>query len=696
MARISFRQTRLSIAIVVLSLIVNSCTNSANNRYFGKTEPPKENVMRYITGSEPESLDPQVPNGQPEARLLMAIYDGLIEYHPKTMEPMPGIAETWEISEDGTEYLFHLRQNAKFSDGTPITANDFVYSFRRALSPELASRSANFGYSIKYGEAYNAGAVFVKNPDGSFLLKKDFEENSTAVETHDTLGNGSEFHKFIDSPERLWLKGDEKERNEQLAENPKLKAAVTGKELVPVKAEDVGIEAVDDYTFRMKLYQPTPYFLGLLAHQLFRVVPKNTIEKYGKEWSRPENIVTSGAFKVIAHKPYDKVVVVKDPNYWDAANVKLDGIEFYPLEEATTMMNLYKTGNVDAVYNHVTPAPWLDEIKGVYKDEYVDQPEAAIEFYVINVKKPPMDNVKVRQAFSLAIDRVALAKFRKTTKPLTDYTPEGIFPKYEEARKKVQERKLKELKISQEEWDKRIFDPVKARKLLAEAGFAVSGSEGAYNCPGFPVDKVNINYNTAESNKAVAEFIQAQWKQNLGITVPLKNMEFKTFLPMLNKVEYEGFGRRGWIGDYMDPFTFLGLFYTKTNDGATGWWKKEFDDLLTKSNVELDEQKRYELMAEAEFMMMQEQPVIPLMTQATNYMKKPYIKGFYPNPGTLHAWKFVYIERDPAKWDTNIDNILKEKDPVFEAQITQLEAKQKAFEAQKKQAKAEPETAAAK
>jgi oligopeptide transport system substrate-binding protein len=683
MARFKFSQTRFGIALISLSIFLTGCTTTANNRYFGKTEVPKDNVLRYISGSEPESLDPQIGTGQPEARVYMAIYDGLVEYHPKTMEPIPAIAASWEISKDGTEYLFHLRQNAKFSDGIPIKAKDFAYSFRRALAPETASRNANLVYYLKYGEAYNSGAMFVKNPDGTFLLKKDFEDNSTATETHDSLGTESEFHKFIDSPERLWVKGDEKERAKQLEADPKLKVAVEGKELVPVKAEDVGVEAVDDYTFRVKLYQPAPYFIGLLANQEFRVVPQHTIEKFGKSWTKPANIVTSGAFKVSAHKPYDKIVVVKDPNYWDAANVHLDGIEFYPLEEATTMMNLYKTGNVDAMYNHIPPPAWLDEIKGVYKDEYLDQPEVATEFYVINVKKPPMDNLKVRQAFSLAIDRVALAKFRKTTKPLTDFTPEGIFPKYEEARKKVQTAKLKELKISEEDWAKRIFDPEKARKLLTEAGFTVEKSGDKWICNNFPVDKVNITYNTAESNRQIAEFVQAQWKQNLGVTIPLKNMEFKTFLPMLNKVGYDGFGRRGWVGDYMDPFTFLGLFYTQANDGCTGWWNQDYDNLLTKSNSELDPQKRYEIMAEAEFMVMQQQVVIPLMTQATNWIKKPYIKGLYPNPGTLHAWKFTYIERDPAKWDTNVDNIMKDKDPAVEDQLSklmssQVEAEQKA------------------
>lgn len=691
MARSGFSRALGFIALASVCLL-SACTDLGNGKFYGKTEAPKDNILRYVTGSEPRSLDPPVGTGQPEARIYMALFEGLVEYHPKTMEPIPAIAEKWEISKDGTEYLFHLRKNAKFSNGDPITAKDFVYSFRRSLSPELASESATLAYFIKYSEAYNSGAVFVKDANGRFLLKSDLEDGpSTESEAkQDEMPGATEFHKFIDGPERLTLKGDEKGRAKQFESNPKLKELAEGKEFVPVKAEDMGVEAVDEYTFRVKLYQPAPYFLGVLAHQLFRVVHQGTIEKHGKEWVKPEYIVTSGPFKVVEHRPYDTLIVKKDENYWNKDAVKLAGIEFYPLEEQTTMMNLYKAGEVDAIYNHTVPAAWLDELKPKAKDEYLNFPEVASEFYVINIKKPPMDNLKVRQAFALAIDREALARFRKTTKPLADFTPEGIFPKYDEARKNVAARKIKELGIDQKTWDKRYFDPERARKLLAEAGYPVSGSEGNYSCEKFPVDKVNITYNTSESNKATAEFVQAQWKQNLGITVPLKNLEFKTYLPMLNKVEYEGFGRRGWVGDYMDPFTFLDLFYTEGNNGATGWTDKTYDKMLSDANKILDPDKRFEKMAEAEFMLLQQQIVIPLMTQATNWMKKPYVKGFYPNPGTLHAWQFVYIEQDPAKWDTNVDNLMTEKNPATEELLEKLMAPQKELEAKKAEmAKAE-------
>jgi len=685
----SFNQFRSILVIVVLSSFFAGCMTSANSRYFGQTQPPKDNILRYISGSESESLDPQIGTGQPDARIYGALYDGLVEYHPKTMEPIPAIAESWEVGTDGTEYLFHLRKTAKFSNGEPITAEDFVYSLRRGLSPELAARNGYLAYYLKYAEAYNSGQSFVKDAGGQFLLKKDFAEPDpnkpaeTVAPPHATLGGDSEIHRFLDSPERLYLPDDEKERAKIFEKNPKLKAAVESKEFVPVKAEDIGIEAVDDYTLRLKLYQPAPFFLGLLAHQFFRVIHQPTVEKFGSNWSKPGNNVSSGAFKLSVHKPYDELIVVKDPNYWDAEAVKLDGIEFYPMDEQTTMMNLYKSGRVDSLYNHTVPAAWFDVVSQ-YKDEYLLHPEVATEFYVISVKKPPMDNLKVRQAFALAVNREALAEYRKTQKPLTDLTPEGIFPKYEEARQKVYAEKLKENNISPEEWAKRIFDPEKARKLMTEAGYPVQKSGNGYSTPSFPVDKVSVTYNTAESNKATAEFMQAQWKQNLGITVSLKNLEFKTYLPLLSSVGYEGFGRRGWVGDYMDPFTFLGLYYTTANEGATGWHDPKYDQMLNEANTTVDVQKRYEKLAEAEFYVSQQQVIIPLTTQGTSWMKKPYVKGLYPNPGTLHAWKFVYIENDPERWDRNVDNIMKESDPLIEAQLSQLIATQEQMEKSKK------------
>lgn len=679
--RMKFPKARFSFALIALSAILSGCASSAKSRYWGKTAAPTDNILRYISGAEPASLDPQLSTGQPEARIYMAIFDGLVDYDPKTLQPIPAIAKSWEISPNVDEFLFHLRDNAKWNDGTPITAKDFVYSLRRGFTPETVSPSSSLGYFIKYAEAFNSNQVFVKK-NGTFLLAKDFSSSETSngsaptetnLASQNLLGAETEFNKFLKSPERLTLDGDEKGRAKQIDANPKLKAAIEGAELVPVKGEDIGVEAIDDYTLRITLRQSAPFFVGLLAHQFFRLVPQKTIEKYGKNWARPENIVTCGAFKIKQVAPYDSYYFEKDPNYWDAANVHLAGIKFYPVEDQSTEMNLYKGGEVDAFFNHSVPASWIDDIRQ-YKDEYLNFPENSTSYYAMNVTKPPFNNPKLRQAFSLAVDREALSKYRKVTKPLYYMTPSGIFPEYDKAMAKVGEEIRQQRGISPDDWAKlqKQFDPERARKLLADAGYPVQQNGNSFSCPTFPTDKVSLTYNTTESNRQIAEFVQAQWKQNLGITVPLKNMEFKTFLPYRKALQYDGFAQSLWSGDYMDPYTFLGLHYSKDNDGAAGFYDPKYDAMLNEANKELDPQKRYEKLARTEYYLLDQLPAIPLLINATSWMKKPYVKGMYPNPGTLHPWKFVYIEQDPNKWDKDVDNVMSETDPQVENQLKQL------------------------
>jgi len=523
--------------------------------YFGKTEPPSGQEMRYITGSEPESLDPQVSTGQPEARIYLALYEGLTEYHPVTGEAMPAIAERWEPNADNSEFTFHLRHNARFSNGDPITAGDFVYTLRRGLAPALAARAAYLAYYIKGAQAYNEGRG---------------------------------------------------------------------------RAEDIGIQAIDDFTLKITLTQPLPFLDGLMAHQFFRVLPQKTIEKYGDAWTEPAHIVTSGAFKVETWRHYDRLILVRDPMNWDAARVKLDRITFYPLEDVTTMMNLYKAGEVDAVYNHTVPYAWVDQIR--HLPDYMDKPEVAIEYYGINTTKPPMNDLRVRKAFNLAVDKSALAEYRRVVKPLTSFTPEGIFPKYPRPTGDG-------------------FDPQRGRDLLAEAGF--SGADGKFDPSKFPASSLEILYNTTESNKQTAEFVQAQWKQNLGITIPLKNMEWKTFLDERAKLRFSGFSRQGWIADYMDPYSFLDLFSTPTGENGTGWFDPKYKAMLEEANRQPDPQKRYELLAKAESYMLEAQPIVPLWTSGSDWLKKPYVKGMYSNPIILHPWKYVYIEHDRSKWNSD-------------------------------------------
>ena len=664
---------RWLLACLVAASVLAGCTTTASSRYFGKTQPPRDNILRYISGGEPQTLDPQISSGQPEARIYMAIYEGLVEYDPKTQQPIPAIAKNWEGSPKVDEFIFHLRDNAKWSDGTPITANDFVFSMRRAFDPKTASQTANLGYAIKYAEAFNGGQVFVKKGD-QFLLTKDFGGSETRAEA--PFGPETDFHRFMHSPERLTLDGDEKKRAKQIDADPKLKAAVDGAEFVPVKAEDIGVETLDNYTLRITLKQSAPYFLGLLAHQLFRLVPQKAIDKWGKDWIRPEHILTSGPFRIKEIRPYDVLYVEKDPNYWDAANVHLAGIKFYPVEENSTGLNLYKAGEVDAFFNHFVLTSWIDEVRG-FKDEYLNFPENSTSYYAMNVNKPPFNDVKLRKAFSLAVDRDALASFLKVKKPLYYIVPNGTFPDYDKAREKVGEEFRSQKNISPENWKNYFgFDPEQARKMLTDAGFPIQKTGEAYSCPTFPTDTVSLSINTNENNRIIAEFIQAQWKKNLGITIPIQVQEFKTFQDVINNVKYVGLAQSLWSGDYMDPYTFLSLHASRQNNGAAGFYDPKYDKMLDDANAELDTEKRYEMLAQAEYYVMDQVPSIPLTINATNWMKKPYVKGLYPNPGTLLPWKFVYLENDPAKWDHDVANIMAETDPQVEKELQTLKSTQ--------------------
>lgn len=647
-----------------VSIISAGCAASANDKvFFGKTDPPRDNIMRYVSGSEPESLDPQISAGQPEARIYMALYEGLVEYDPKTTVPIPALAERWEVNKDSSELTFHLRRTGRFSNGDPITARDFVYTFRRGLSPKLASRAAALAYYIKYAKAYNEGAAFVQDPTShKFLLAEDFSEetpqpastkqggteikappkplSSTPNESvaseyppipeDKTPDADTAFHQFMHSPDRLVLPGDEEKRSKAIDANPKLKAVIDGKQFVPVRAEDIGVEAVDDYTLRISLGQPVPFFLSLMPHQFFRVLHQRTVETFGGAWTLERNIVTSGPFTLEAWKHYDRVIVKRDPMYWDHESVKLDGIVFYAVVESSTIMNLYKAGEIDAMQNHAAQAAWLDMI-APFKD-YMDAPEAAIEYYQFNCTRPPTNDVRVRKALNMSVDKKAVGAWRHA-KPLTAITPEGMFPGY-----------------PQPKGDQ--FDPEKAKTLLADAGYR--DSSGKFDPKRFPVDQIEITVNPDGINIPLAEFIQAQWKQNLGVTIPIKVMEQKTSLDARAKLEYKGIFRTGWGADYMDPFTFLGLYYTPTGNNGTGWWDPKYAALLDEANRTGDHQRRYDLLAKAEALALEAQPVLPLMTASARWMKKPYIKGMYPNPASLFPWKWVYIERDQAKWDYGV------------------------------------------
>jgi oligopeptide transport system substrate-binding protein len=235
----------------------------------------------------------------------------------------------------------------------------------------------------------------------------------------------------------------------------------------------------------------------------------------------------------------------------------------------------------------------------------------------------------------MSLDKQALADWRHV-RPLTSFIPDGIFPGY-----------------PQRKGDP--FDPEKAKKLLAEAGY--QDASGKFDPQKFAASEIELIVNPDANNIPYAEFIQAQWKQNLGTTIPLRIMEAKTFFKAQAQLEYKGVSRTGYAADYLDPFTFLGIFYSPVN--ASGWWDAKYVELLDRANRTTDHQQRFELLAQAEQILLDAQPVIPMTVGTTRWMKKPYVKGLYPNPVTLHSWKAVYIERDQSKWDYGMPDMSK-------------------------------------
>jgi ABC-type oligopeptide transport system substrate-binding subunit len=276
--------------------------------------------------------------------------------------------------------------------------------------------------------------------------------------------------------------------------------------------------------------------------------------------------------------------------------VRLDGIVFYLLQDNTTIMNLYKAGELDAMYNHTVPAAWLDVI-GPAKD-FMDAPEASVDYYQFNTTKGPTSDVRVRKALNMALDKKALADWRHV-KPLSAITPDGIFPGYPQPKGDP-------------------FDPEKAKLLLAEAGYR--DAAGNFDPKKFAESEIELITNPDGNNLTFAEFIQAQWKQTLGATIQIRVMEAKTYFAARANLDYKGVSRFGWSGDYMDPYTFLSIFYTAGGSNGTGWWDPKYVALLDEANRTVDHQKRYELLAEAEKMVVEVQPVIPLVVSSTRWM----------------------------------------------------------------------------
>jgi oligopeptide transport system substrate-binding protein len=448
----------------------------------------------FLIGTEPETIDPGLVSGQPGGRVALNIFEGLTFRHPQTLKPQPGMAESWEVDSRGVVYTFRLR-DAVWSDGTPLTAHDFVYAWRRVLLPATAAKYANMLYPVQNAEEFN---------------------------------NGS-----IDDPEAL------------------------------------GIEALDHRTLRVTLHSPCAYFLDLCSFYTLLPVPRHAVEKHGEGWIRPGNIVGNGAYTLERWLLNRSIVFRKNPRYWNAESVALNVVEAIPTDNINANFNLYMSGIADWGDASAVPQFVVDELKP--RADFHVKPYFCTYFYRFNVKRPPFDDARVRRAFFLAMDRHDIVDYvtKAGQEVAHSLVPPGV-PGYREV--ELSERNVEE-----------------ARRLLAEAGYP--GGKG------FP--KTELLFNTSESHKNIAEVLQQQWKQALGIEIELVNQEWKVFLATTQAEDY-WISRGSWIGDYLDPNTFLDLWTTTNGNNRTGFSDPEYDALIARAARTVSPRERFELLRRAE------------------------------------------------------------------------------------------------
>jgi len=504
-------------------------------------------VLRMGNGSEPQDLDPQAVTGVTEHHIIAALFEGLVSPDPEDLSPEPGLAETWEISDDGLVYTFHLRAGLQWSDGSPLTANDFLRSYQRMLSPTFA---ADYAYLI-YDYVRNAKEYY----DGTIT---DFSE--------------------------------------------------------------VGFAAPDSRTLIVTLKQPTPYLLSILAtHYAWTPVPVDVIARHGDvyqkhtAWTRVGNLVGSGPFVLTEWLPDQKIVVERNPRYWDADAVKLDAIEFHAVNDEATEERMFRTGLLDMTYS----LP-LSKIP-VYREESPDllriEPYLGIYYYMFNVARPPLDDVRVRRALALAIDREAIVQNVTRGDQIPAYAVSypgtaGYAP-----------RARLEGNIAE------------AQRLLAEAGFP--GGQG--------MPPIELLYNTLEAHRTIAAAIQEMWRRNLGVELRLVNQEWKVYLDMTSEHDFD-LARGGWIADYLDPNPFLEIWRTGNGNNHTNWSNAEYDRLFEQSLAIADRDARYATLQRLDEILIEDMPIIPIYHYTRVYAVSPRVQGVHANLLDIHPYKYVAME----------------------------------------------------
>jgi oligopeptide transport system substrate-binding protein len=511
----------------------------------GAVIAPAMSEVIYNRGNDtdPTTLDHHKTSTVAEGNLMRELYEGLVVYNAKA-EVVPGVAESWEVSDDGLKYTFKLRENAKWSNGDPVKASDFVFAYRRIQDPAVAAPYANMHYAIANAEAVNKGEK---------------------------------------------------------------------------KPEEMGVKAVDDHTLEITLAAPTPYFLELLTHQTGLPLHQASVEKFGTDFTKPGNMVTNGAYMLDSFTPNDKIVMKKNPHFHDAANVKIDVVNFIPFEDRSACLRRFEAGEVLSCSD--IPAEQMDYMREKLGDQVHIAPYLGTYYLPVKVKKEKLADPRVRHAISMAIDRDFLAKeiWRETMLPGYSIVPPGI-SNYNDP-------------VFLEYKDMDILDREdKAKELLKEAG--VEPGELS----------VELRYNTSENHKNTMTAI-ADMLKNIGITATLFEMEGTGYFDYMKQDGDFDITRAGWIGDYSDPQNFLFLFEgDNLGFNYPRWENDEYDALMEKAETTLDLAERSKILSQAEAVFLKEIPAIPVLYYSSRALVSDKLKGWEDNIQDVHATRFLSIE----------------------------------------------------
>jgi oligopeptide transport system substrate-binding protein len=528
---------------VVLGLL---CLAGCARRESAVESGIRDQVLHRGIGYEVTELDPHLVTGIAEGNVLRALFEGLVTEDPGDLHPVPGVAERWEVSADGTTYTFFLRADARWSDGSPVTADDFVASFRRILTPSLGADYANMLHILQGAEAFHRGAT------------KDFQQ--------------------------------------------------------------VGAVALDARRLRLTLEHPAPYFLALLTNPPWLPVPLAAIQAQGpaytrgNPWTRPATIRTNGPFHLVKWQPHQVIIAEKSSTYWDAASVRLNAIHFYPVESVEAEERMFRAGQL-----HLTEALPVGKIETYRRDApqllRID-PYLGTYFYRFNTRRPPFNDARIRRALALAIDREALVRkvLRGGQRPAAALTPPGTAGYTAQAALRS--------------------DPAAARTLLQEAGFP--GGKG--------LPPLEVLYNTSENHRVIAEALQGMWRTELGVEVRLVNQEQKVAQAARRAGDYQIL-RSDWIGDYLDPATFLDVFRREGGNNYTGWGSADYDAALFAAARTSDPAARHALFQKAEAILLEAAPIIPLYHYTHVFLLQPAVKGWHPTLLDHHPYKHVWLEK---------------------------------------------------